>query len=341
MTDLDFESAQLQLVTEALRAGPGTPQWRDALATLETIPGADEFKVLYTARERLASGREYRQIRPGAGFTRKVMDSIEQEETAAPAKLPAANLIAAISALVILGILAAVTFMIIPHGQRAKPDDLAQTYFVNTRAQSNFETELGMEWAAFGPLQVEAAGGLRPVLSKDTDEPASTPPSDSATTSATTEKTGYRGGGVIYERTMPAEEPFAIAATVRVPKPSEDLAVQVFIADDRNFSGDSATSAHELVWVVRGADVSVVQPDGSVAAQGGKVRAGQDLEVRIAVNRTQAAVEMNGKRLWTGDNQLDSTRPRIMGVRFLARGKMDEKDAPVVSSVRVRLPQKQ
>ena len=35
MTDLDFQSAQLELLTEALRAGPGTPQWRDALATLE------------------------------------------------------------------------------------------------------------------------------------------------------------------------------------------------------------------------------------------------------------------------------------------------------------------
>jgi hypothetical protein len=30
MTDLDFESSQLQLLTDALRAGPGSPEWRAA-----------------------------------------------------------------------------------------------------------------------------------------------------------------------------------------------------------------------------------------------------------------------------------------------------------------------
>ena len=35
MTELDFESAQLQLVTDALRAGPGTPEWRTAISTLD------------------------------------------------------------------------------------------------------------------------------------------------------------------------------------------------------------------------------------------------------------------------------------------------------------------
>src|SRR3954468_2020535 len=107
MTELDFESSQLQLITEALRAGPGSPAWREALAAIEHSPDADEFKVLYAARERLASGRTYREVRAGVGFTRKVFDAIEQEQAAgqantAAAALPSANLIAILSALVIL-----------------------------------------------------------------------------------------------------------------------------------------------------------------------------------------------------------------------------------------------
>src|ERR1700750_2686952 len=98
MTDLDFESSQLQLITEALRAGPGSPAWREALAAIEHSPDADEFKVLYAARERLASGRQYREVRAGAGFTRKVFDAIEQEQATGDANktaaLPSANLIA-------------------------------------------------------------------------------------------------------------------------------------------------------------------------------------------------------------------------------------------------------
>src|SRR5213082_2776894 len=98
MTDLDFESAQLELLTEALRAGPGTPQWREAVALLEAVPGADEFKLLYAARERLASGRQYREIRAGAGFTSKVFDALDQEQgAAAPRGFPSANVIVAIS----------------------------------------------------------------------------------------------------------------------------------------------------------------------------------------------------------------------------------------------------
>src|SRR5688500_14006835 len=85
VTDLDFESSQLQLLTDALRAGPGTPEWRAAMETVAPVGaggggGADEYKLLYAARERLASGRQYREVRAGPGFTRRVFDAIEDEE---------------------------------------------------------------------------------------------------------------------------------------------------------------------------------------------------------------------------------------------------------------------
>src|SRR5688500_11664722 len=82
MTDLDFESSQLQLLTDALRAGPGTPEWRAAVETVAPVGaggggGADEDKLVYAARQRLASGRQSREGRAGPGITRRVFDPIE------------------------------------------------------------------------------------------------------------------------------------------------------------------------------------------------------------------------------------------------------------------------
>src|SRR5688572_8340922 len=150
MTDLDFESSQLQLLTDALRAGPGTPEWRAALESIKSGGGSgaggDEYKLLYTARERLASGRQYREVRAGPGFTRRVFEAIEQDEAgegSIPRAMPAANLIAAISALVILGVLALVVWLIIPSNGTGRPNDLSQTYFVSRIAESTFDTGVG------------------------------------------------------------------------------------------------------------------------------------------------------------------------------------------------------
>jgi hypothetical protein len=252
-----------------------------------------------------------------------VFDAIEQEESASPATLPSANVIAAVSALVILGVLALVAFFVIPRAGSELPQDLSQTYFVATRAQTDFESDLGMEWVSFGPVPVTARDGLRPTPGDDT------PPGE-----------GFRGGGVRYERSFAPAEPFAVEASIRHLKSSDDLVVQLFVADDPNLGGDTATSPHELVWSLRGGQASVVLPDGSVEVRDAAVRAGPVVEARIAVNKTEAAVEMNGKRLWTGPNKLDGSRPRIAGVRFLTRGPSDGKDRAVIESVKVLVPQK-
>ena len=324
MTDLDFESAQLELLTDALRAGPGTPQWRDALATLDVTPGADEFRLLCAARERLASGRNYREVRAGPMFTRRVFDAIEDDQAAAaPKALPSANWIAALSAAVILAILGVVAYLVVPRAQTTPAGDgLAQTYFVDTRAASRFENDLGVAWSAFGPLAVQAKAGLRPVL-------------------VGLDPQTFRGGGAVYDGDLPADQPFSVEASVRLAKPNNDIVVQVFVAADRTFAAQSATSAHELVWQVRGADTSVYLPDGTVAATGPKARAGQQLDARVSIKGAQAAVELNGRRVWTGANQLDSTAPRAVGVRFLAGAAAKPSDAPVVESIRVLVPQKQ
>lgn len=330
MTELDFETSQLQLLTDALRAGPGTPEWRAALASVEASgglagAGADEYKLLYAARERLASGRRYREVRAGPGFTRKLNESMDDEEAGRKKTLPSANIIAAVSALVILGVLAVVAFFVMPRSGQNKPGgDLAETYFVDTLAANEFSEDLGMQWATFGPLAVEARGGLQPILKNLTSE--------------------FRGGGAFYERTLPANQPFAVEATITVPKTSEDLAFGVFVTDDPNFSGDSATSEQEFVCLARGGKVNVVLPQAHLAGQSLDIGEGRtSLSVRIALNQADGMVEVNGTKLWSGRHQLSPDKDRLVGVRFLARsdGKGDKPAArPVVDSMRILTPQK-
>ena len=69
MPTLDFESDQfLALLTEALRAGPGSPEWHEAVETLRSDGShdMDEYRLLIAARENLEKGKDYRSVR-GAG----------------------------------------------------------------------------------------------------------------------------------------------------------------------------------------------------------------------------------------------------------------------------------
>ena len=245
------------------------------------------------------------------------IDDAEAGERRTPAS---ANTIVAVSALVILGILAVVAYFVMSRGQTASPVDLSQTYFVNTLSQSSFESELGMDWASFGSLRIVAHDGLRPAAQELSDS--------------------FHGGGVFYEREQAASDAFSMQATIVLNKPSDDAAVGVFVTDDPNFTGDSATSAHELVCLLRGSEASVVLPGGHVQRQGVHVAGGKkSIEVHVNVNRDQALVEIDGRKVWSGASGLDPNKSRLAGVRFLARaGKNVE--MPVVQSVRVMIPGK-
>src|SRR5438128_1152250 len=94
---IDLQSDQfMTLLTDALRSGPGSPEWHQAVRQLRTsseqgAAAADEYAMLYAARERLEAGKEYRSIRPGPGFTRKVMASVDEEGRNGPGGVPTAN----------------------------------------------------------------------------------------------------------------------------------------------------------------------------------------------------------------------------------------------------------
>ena len=229
-------------------------------------------------------------------------------------------MIAAISALTILGILGVVAYFIMPKAE-APPPQLAQTYFVNTLSQSDFESEVGMEWAPFGPLDVQAKQGLRPLLTDLTSD--------------------FQGGGVFYDKTLAADAAFAIEAAIVLPRASDDVAVEVFVSDDPNFTGSSATSARELAFLARNGSASVILPGGRVEGSPTKLPVSRTpINVRVTISGDEASVEMNAKKLWAGKHNLDATKHRLAGVRFLAREGKDNA-APVVQSVRILAPQKQ
>src|SRR4051794_25102075 len=101
------QDPMFQLLTDALRAGPGSPAWRDAVSKLKDSAGAtDEYSLILQARERLESGKEWRSIRAGAGFTRKVMDAIDREDATGGKGIPTAKIVGIIAVAVLITLIA-------------------------------------------------------------------------------------------------------------------------------------------------------------------------------------------------------------------------------------------
>jgi hypothetical protein len=334
---LDFESDQfLHLLTEALRAGPASPEWHQAVARLRTDHGTDidEFKLLVAARQHLESGKEYRSVRAGPEFTRKIMTSLEEEEPAIArrrTKVPTANLIAIISALVMIAVVAIVVWFLIP-GKNEPPiaiDGLASTYFSEPALNVSFDSPLDPQWKSFGALKLDVGTGLSPVPALDNStEPA--------------------GGGIYWNQPLDASQPVSIEATLRVNQTPDNLIAQVFVTDQPEFSETRGTGQHELTWSLRKGQATLVLPSGDVAAQSASLRqVPTTIHVRILIDQSNTIVEM-GEQIWKGAHGLGS-KPRYVGLRFLrvesqktdTAHRASDKDALVFQSLRVLKAQKQ
>ena len=78
-----------------------------------------------------------------------------------------------------------------------------------------------------------------------------------------------------------------------------------------------------------------VLPNGKVAGETQRLEEPpQTVTVRLRLNRDAAIVDMGGRRIWAGENQLSGDKARSVGVRFLQRGAV-KGGAPVVHSLRV------
>src|SRR3954451_13959202 len=146
MPELDFETDSfLQLLTDALRAGPGSPSWHEALQRLRSggIEHADEYRLLVTAREHLESGRSYRSIRAGTGFTQRLMSAIDEESArGGPRRPQTASLIAIGAAAEMVIVLGVVGYLLWTAAQRSSTPAENPTLLVNTVSFVDFSGDL-------------------------------------------------------------------------------------------------------------------------------------------------------------------------------------------------------
>jgi len=306
----------LTLLTDALRAGPGSPQWHEAVAQLKTSnENVDEYKLLIEAREALESGKDYRSVRAGAGFTRKLMTGIDASITDKRAHL--GTLIAILAGVGLIVVIAVVAYELYP---RTPADDtpnaiadLATTYFPNELSSSTFDTGIPAMWRTIGSLPLEtSAAGLK-------------------AGNALVPKDDYIGGGIVASDAIQPSLPVAIQTTLRIDRASPNLIPQVFVSNIPDFSADRAISAQELVWQIQG-DQQKVVVGGQVTKQT-RIDAKPSHTVRLILKGDLAIVECDGHQLWSGHSKLDD-KPRYVGVRFIRTG---DKTAADVSIPSVRI----
>lgn len=304
-TQIDTNDPFLVLLTDALRAGPGSPQWHQAVAQLKLAgENVDEYKLLIDAREALESGKDYRSVRAGAGFTRKLLEGIDRQDPAAARKrFGLVGIIGATAGLVLVAVVAIAIYEFYP---RAPIDnsakaiaELASTYFPNEIDAASFENGIPATWRTIGNLPLETSGGLH--------VPGATAPAGD-----------YAGGGIVLTEPLPAARAVALQATVHVLKPGPDLIPQVFVANDPAFSPDRAISAQELVWQLQAGSQKVFV-GGRMTRQARVSAKSPTHTVRILLKGDLAVVECDGQRLWAGPTELGD-KPRYLGVRFIRTG---------------------
>ncbi|HSU65869.1 MAG TPA: hypothetical protein VLJ39_03265 [Tepidisphaeraceae bacterium] len=304
MTRADIDKDPfLLLLTDALRAGPGSPEWRDAVAKLKDGgQDTDEYRLLIEARDALESGKDYRSVRAGTGFTRKLLDNIGQEQASKPRRpFPVAATLGVLAGIVILAAIAVAIYQFYPRGtinsaNKKAIDDLASTYFPTQVLSTNFAQEIPPAWRTIGSLPVVATDGLH------------------AGTAAVSPG-AYLGGGIVTVEPLPADQAFSVQVNLQVKGSGPDLIPQVFVSSRPDFSSDRATSSQELVWQLTGTEQSAVV-GGRVERLQPVASHTKSLTVRLIVNRDLAIVESDGHRLWAGANGLEA-QPRYVGVRFI------------------------
>lgn len=324
MTDVEFESdAFLVLLTDALRDGPGTPTWHEALQKLRAqgIEHADEMRLLVKAREHLESGLEYRSVRAGPEFSRKLIEAIDQEANLKKKPPVTTTTIALASAGVMLLVLILIGYLLWTAAENRSAEFNA--ILVNTVTSAGGSGPLPPDWVQIGELGVESRrGGIAIRATKG----------DSIT-----------GGGAYWPTPLDPSEPFSVIANFRYFHPDSKLIPQLFITDDPNFDPKNGTTTHEMVWLLRDSQVQFRLPSGRVEAQTEltteRREASAIATIRITLDRDQVIAELGGKQVWSGVSGMDQTKPRYVGVRFLKLGETPA-DGGVFEVIKINTRQK-
>jgi hypothetical protein len=319
--EIDFESdAFLTVLTDALRAGPGSERWNEALQTLRSsgIRHANEYRLLLTARETLEKGRDYRSLRAGPEFTRELMENLAKEPIDGAGGLSSTAMIAAVSAaamLVVLMLVGYLLFTAVDGSSNGEENPLLP----NTVASLDFAGEIPATWQRVGTLKLEFLPN-RFRAAEDLDANA-------------------KGGGIYYSTPIDPAEPFNVVSNVRITKPEDAFAAQVFISDDPTFDQGNSTTPHELVWSLKASRMQVILPDNRIVAESEIERNYRGvLSIRVNIDGPQATISVGDKTLWTGEHGLASAKPRHVGLRFLRENTIRAQDV-TFQSLRINMRQ--
>ncbi len=243
------------------------------------------------------------------------MEGLDQDREPGKAQgIPTAAIIAVLASIGIIAALGWTGYHLMPRegGSHSSGGDVAALYFPTELADAKFSGAVPAGWRVIGSLPLDSTGGLRPIAGGQT-----------------------AGGGIVLSTPISPDEPFAFEVELKASHLSDNLVAQIFVSTSGDFSEDRATSSHELLWSLRGKSQQVVL-DGSVLPTTAAALNPGTIRVRIIMNREQAVVESNGKRLWAGPHGLAAS-PRAPGVRFI-RSAPDPKAAVQIQSAKVLEP---
>lgn len=324
-SDLDVQSDPvLHLLTDALRAGPGSPAWHQALEKLGEVPPteADQYRAIMHAREALESGKAYRSVRAGPGFTRKVLDGLGKPVAS---RLPVASVVALASIAVVLIVVGWLVWMLVLRSSTV-PDTapaLGGLYFGSPVASAVFDGNLPDGFRAIGRLKFDFTEN-RARLAREQTGPI--------------DKNVFLGGGIVLEQPLQPDAVHSVEVEIRTPSNNDNVIPQVFLTDKPEFLTDRATSPNELAWFLKAGRPTVALPDGRLVGTGDRLTLSNDAYlVRIVLDRNNARVESAGQLVWSGPHGLSPDAPRYAGVRILQKAD-GRRDSTSFSSVRVLKP---
>jgi hypothetical protein len=286
-----------ELLAEALRAGPGSAQWGEAVAKLRDsgFEGGDEYRLILRAREDIELGRDFRKVTAGPEFTRKVLDAVEREGTR-KSGIPTATIVAILSGVVILGVIVTAIVIMSRGGGTAK--DPQQAAVERLEATS---------------LPVSVAAGSTPGSLNGFEvlriAPATTP---------STQSSQLTLGGLISTAGLDPSTPASLKVEINLPADGPQM-VEVFVADGKPDAADGG-AAREVVWAYRDGRATVEIPGEAPKKVAQGVTYGP-LEVEIRFDGESVIVGNGVHRLYAGPHNLRST-PRYAGVRFVQTGEV-------------------
>jgi hypothetical protein len=315
-----------ELLTDALRSGPGSASWVAAVQEFGAREGSDEYHRLLKARQRLESGKHYRALESSAALSEAVMASVAAADAAGlpqrkPLSIRTVALVGALAAAVVL--VAAGLFIEIMMSNTGFSGgggiNLPAAGPVAEAGSRSFDSIVPVGWQTIGSLRVKSEHGLRLAGGlKQVDQ----------------------FGGLFWDNPLPQSRPFRLNAKVRYMG-TASVSPEIFLTDDQTFDDERpAAGNHEFAWAVLDDKPRVRLADQSLAFSGDAILPGQTVtlavEIKIDGASASVATENAGVRAcWSGKHLLDTDKPWRMGLRFVVHGTRHD-DCVVVEALRLR-----